>query len=656
MAVERREDIDQEPESSKYWLAELAAASQREKNWREERVPKIIKRYRDESRDQSSTRKTNILWANTEVVEAALFPELPGPDVRRRFGDAAPVARKAALVLERAVAVCNDLYDVEAEISGATHDHALTGRGVLWVVYEAEVGPDPETGDEAIVSQEWRTERVPWKFYREGEAESWSKMPWVARGHLMTAKDVDALNPEQKYGSQVPKNHKIAGANDDKESASVYERALVWQIWDRTQRERVFVAEGFDTILKRDPDPYGLRGFFPCPRPMYAVEDDNEPAPIPEYTLYQDQAEELDMVTGRIAHLLDAMRRRGVMSKAAYEEVANLATAGDNDFIPVENWQAFREAGGLKGVMEVEEITGFAEVLVQLRQHRAELVQTIYEVTGISDVHRAVTDPNETLGAQRLKAQFGGARFGKRKKNTTDRIIRDLYRIKGELIAEHAEPELLAEMTGIDMPMTQEAEQGDDDNRQVTWADVMEVLRSDAKRGFKIDIESETTGLEDAEADKKARFEFVTVIREALSDLLSLSRENPKMIGFALPMVRETVMFTVRGFKVGRTLEEGFEDAFKQLAKLAQTAAQQPDQPSPEMAEVERRSQADQMKARLDEREIERKEQNDQMTNALKQMATMLDRIETMAKVQDMRQDNERADAELALKASETVQ
>jgi len=34
--------------------------------------------------------------------------------------------------------------------------------------------------------------------------------------------------------------------------------------------------------------------------------------------------------------------------------------------------------------------------------------QTIYEICGIADIMRGDSDPRETLGAQKIKAQFGG--------------------------------------------------------------------------------------------------------------------------------------------------------------------------------------------------------------------------------------------------------
>jgi hypothetical protein len=104
------------------------------------------------------------------------------------------------------------------------------------------------------------------------------------------------------------------------------------------------------------------------------------------------------------------------------------------------------------------------------------------------------SDPNETLGAQQLKAQFGSTRM-KRRQRAVQKWIRDLYKLKAEIIAEHFEPQVLQEMTGEQMT-----------------PEVMQLLRSDKLRSYRIDIETDSTIFEDAEAEKKARTEMVAGI------------------------------------------------------------------------------------------------------------------------------------------------
>ena len=140
-------------------------------------------------------------------------------------------------------------------------------------------------------------------------------------------------------------------------------KAEVWEIWDKSRRKRVWIVKGHDKPLRIDDDPYGLEEFFPLPAPLVAVADTQTLVPRPEYFEYRDQAEDLDEIVGRISRLTRALKRRGVYDQAV-KELKRLATAGDNQFIPVENWQALSSKGGLQAAFQTEDISGIAAVLL----------------------------------------------------------------------------------------------------------------------------------------------------------------------------------------------------------------------------------------------------------------------------------------------------
>ena len=93
----------QPSEELQSWLDAISSYEREFKKW-EGRVEKILKRYRDESRDnKDSAAKFNILWSNVQTLVPATFSRLPVPDVTRRFKDNDPVGRVAAQILERAL-------------------------------------------------------------------------------------------------------------------------------------------------------------------------------------------------------------------------------------------------------------------------------------------------------------------------------------------------------------------------------------------------------------------------------------------------------------------------------------------------------------------------------------------------------------------------
>ena len=79
---------------------------------------------------------------------------------------------------------------------------------------------------------------------------------------------------------------------------------------------------------------------------------------------------------------------------------------------------------------------------------RNQLIQDVYQITGISDILRGQSDPNETLGAQELKAQNGSRRV-KNAKDEMARFAKDIGHLVAEVIAEVFQPQTIADMTGF---------------------------------------------------------------------------------------------------------------------------------------------------------------------------------------------------------------
>ena len=98
----------------------------------EGRVEKILKRYRDERTQTTNQSHYNILWANVQTLKAATFSRMPRPDVSRRFKDNDPVARVAALLLERALDFeITHTTDFHEALTACVYDRFLGGRGKI---------------------------------------------------------------------------------------------------------------------------------------------------------------------------------------------------------------------------------------------------------------------------------------------------------------------------------------------------------------------------------------------------------------------------------------------------------------------------------------------------------------------------------------------
>ena len=552
---------------SLYWQREIDQASEFERDWRERGI-RVVERYRDE-RDTGVvgplTHRFNILWSNTETMKSALFAKMAQPDVRRRFNDGDVAAREVAIALERALLYGLDVYDSEVPIRAALEDYLLPGRGVVWVVYEPIIvkektkieikGEDVDILEEEEIErlgdQRCRFEYVHWQDYRESPSRRPEDVTWRARRHLFTREELVGRGFD--HAEDVPLNWMPERA-DDVDVDELYNRAEGWEIWDKVKRRRLFVATGYKDVLADDEDPYTLENFFPCPTPLIAVRTNNTSVPVPEFTIYQDQADELDRITSRITTLIEGLKRRGVYD-SSIPELAHLANATDNEFVPSDNFANLAQKGGLTGAFQTEDIAVIPQVLAGLYNQRGQVLQTIYEITGISDIIRGGgTKASESATAQQLKAQYGSMRLRLRQEDI-QKYIRDLFRIKAELIAENYEPEVLERITGISIT-----------------DEMIEIMRNDKLRSYQIDVETDSTVFADEEQMKRTRIEFANVMGGYLVQAIEATRAAPELT----PIAFQILKFVAGAWKVGRQFEDVIGETEAAVMQQLQMAQQQP--------------------------------------------------------------------------------
>lgn len=609
----------------RHWLKRIERAGVREEKWRD-RAKKVVKRYRDERETREGNGKFNVLWSNTETLKPTLYSARPNPDIRRRWRQPDPVSSAVALSLERGVEFFMDTQPFDGVMARVVEDYLLPGRAIARVRYRPVFTTPPpvrvplmRAGDVAIDQngqemdvafeengvpfgeiqeedelnyEEVEVEYVPWASARLGPGKTWQDIDWIAFRHEMD-RDENIENFGARIGKKIALNYTKEGEPEsDGEDGKCAE---VWEVWDKVNREVLFVSEGYsDAPLELKEDPLNLKDFFPVPEPLYSVRTNESMIPVPEYTLYQDQAEELDEITARINNLVDAMRVRGVYD-AAMQELEQLLMGDDNKLIPVENWRALTEKGGMDGVISWMPIEQMAKTLAQLYVQRDQLLTTIYQITGISDIQRGATDPRETRGAQQLKAQFSSLRLRPRQ-DAVQAFVRDLVRIMAELIAENFSAQTLSQMTGVQVSPI-----------------MMQLMQNDGLRDFAIDIETDSTVATEIGIEREQATEFMRALAESVQVFA------PMVQAGIMPMeaAKSIVMFSARKFKVSRELEEALESIG--------SGQQQQQQPDPEAMAKAVEAQTKQAKLELQAQEQRAKEAIQMMEIRLKEAELRLD-------------------------------
>ena len=585
------------------------------KRW-EGRSEKIIKRYRDDRTQTTSQSHYNILWANVQTLKAATFSRMPKPDVSRRFKDNDPVARVASLLIERALDFeITHSNDFHSTLTAAVYDRFLGGRGVAWVRYEpviettetesmesiSEDDLESETEEEYIKTESTPVDYVHWKDFGHEVARQWDEVTCVWRKVYMTRGMLRDRFPEDKFGDLADRIPLDSSPDDQKmkQTEGVGKRALIVELWDKEAKKVCWISMSLGKTLDEVDDPLELEDFWPCPRPLYATITNESLVPVPDYTLYQDQANELDVLADRIKGLIDALKVRGVYD-ASTPELARLFTEGDNNsLIPIKNFSAFAEKSGLRGSIDIVDITPIANALNNAYQAMGQVKQQIYDITGISDIIRGASNANETATAQQIKGQYATLRL-KVFQDDVAMFASEILKIKAQIICQHFQPETILKIGGAE-------NLSDTDKQMIPQA--LELIKNNATRTFRIEVATDSMLYADEQQEKADRIEFMTATSGFVEKAVQAAQVAPQLV----PLMMDLLKFGVTGFRVGRTLEGEFDNLADQMkqAQAKKDANPQPQQPTPEMMKAQAEQQKAQMDAQMKQMEMQAEAQRE---------------------------------------------
>lgn len=472
----------------KFWKDEIDLYERTMEKWCK-RGKKIYKRYKDvrSAREEAVTR-FNVLWSNVQTRLPALYARDPKPEVERRFKDRDPLGRQVAEILERALDyTVQHVNPFGRIVRQALLDYELPGRGTVWIRYvphfhkvalapeqaapsagapadtalegkavtqeEREEGEeltnqaDDEAEEERLGYEETILDYVYWEDFGHTWARTWDEVRGVWRRIYLSKDELkERFNLSAAELSQIPLDWSPRNLNDGKIDTK-QKKAVVYEIWDKQEHEVCWLIKTYPKELDKKDDPLKLEHFFPCPPPMYANLASDELIPTPNFVYYADQAAEIDELSTRITAIGKALKVCGIYDSSAPGLDRLLAEGVENQLIPIDGWMALKEKGGIEGIMELMPLKDIAEALGQLREQRQTMIDDVYQITGLSDIIRGLSEPEETATAQQIKGQFAVLRISDAQQEV-QRFCRDILRICAEIIADY-DIETLKKISGV---------------------------------------------------------------------------------------------------------------------------------------------------------------------------------------------------------------
>jgi hypothetical protein len=509
-------------QSQKVWLQRLS------------REEKTHEDFRDRSRDVEKIFRADLseenlyvpmYWSVVGVEHVGVYSNQPVPDVRARNESQNPVYKSIATAIRRGLAYCIDHPSFDASMHRSIDDFLAMGLGTLRVKVdsimsktttrvpifgtvqtpmgpqEVEVGGREEV-DEQIGDQTVRWEYVPWARFGWEPCNEWKHCSWIYFRHRMTM-----LQIKKRFGRTISasKDEKDRSGDPGSWKQQTYD---IYEIWDKTKREVVFLAKGEDEPIEVREDPLELIDFWPIPEAMMTNLPSEELIPQADYDYIEHYDRELNRLQERRMSLLEQIKAAGAYD-SGIEELKGILELEDGQMLPITNMQQrFAAAGGAEGFMWFLPIQEKVQALMTITEQMMVIKGQVDEILGISDIVRGVTAASETATAQEIKGRWVGVRLT-RKRETVIYTVKQMMRMMAQLLVSHITPDNLQRMTQL--PITQE---------------MMDVMQDDMMMQFIIDIESDSTVAKDEFKEKETFQEMLNGVAQFAQSVLPMVQAN----------------------------------------------------------------------------------------------------------------------------------
>ncbi|MBQ7632872.1 MAG: hypothetical protein IJS88_02000 [Alphaproteobacteria bacterium] len=536
-------------------------------------VSEIRAYYRNERRRN----KQNIFWATVETLKPFLYFKQPTPFIVRSRKAVDATQLLAATILERALYWNMKQFDFDSVVKYARNDFLLSGLGVLWEQYCPSFY---KIGKELLKSSE-QVDTVyvsPTMFLMDTQnVNVWEDVEWIARKTYLSLSELkDNFDP--KVAEYLENRFGDAG------------KISVYEIWNKPTKSIYYYSPEYPfDFLDVYEDTLHLSGFFPCPKPIMATLANDGMIPVPDYVEIKSLLDELDGVNNRMRLTMQALKVSGCYDNS-FPELANILDK-DVTLISLSDFEKLKDAGGIRGIIDFAPIEQYVTALEALARRRQVLIDSIYEVTGVSDIMRGSSQSGETATAVTQKTNFGTLRNQDRQ-NDMQRFLKDLLRIKAEIICEQFSPSFLLSFLNPN------------ECEDMTMAtDAVRLLKTEKLRGLIIDLE--TDGCFNIEKEEERTLKVLKNVHELISQAFGIVSQQPALLPFYRQMLESAMSTMPKARQFDAVMDTAFDKISNELNR--------PDEPQAgaqnnEFLELQKQKNAQDYVIKKEQNEIKREE------------------------------------------------
>lgn len=619
-----------------------------------------------------------LFWSSIKNLQPAYYARTPETVARRMYESEDHVARVACLILERLSKYSMSQYPIDDAMIHATLDFLIADKATARIYLEeirekfteeiqvylvaegsyidansgevipedAEIAlqPDGITYTAKVEREQLVkvcTDVLPVPFsdiLHTPNAQSWCDVKtvafrlWLDKQDFVDKFGIDKLknvvfNKQEQKSDSVTKNE-----NEAQPSQDVGNGIEIWEIWDKPTKKVIYLAK--NEILQVLKDPYELRDFFPCAPFILGTKPPKSLYPTPMYKQLEPMIDQLHRLFTRITKMTSGLRRRGIADKAMTDVIEAINQLEDFEIIGSSHFQQLVEskAKGTDPIWYLP-LAELAQALAEAQELLASYKQLFFEISGVPDVVRGVTDYRETASAQQSKGEFYNVRSSW-DQHLIQEMARKLIEMQCDLALARMPEAMIIEVCHLQSLQPE-------DIQYVSPA--LQLLKNDKQRSIRIDIETDSLTFVQSAKKQEQKNVIVQTVMEGLKQVASIGKDSPEFLRPAMQML----MMSLRGIDLGKDYEQSVESAMKGLEEASKNPAPPPPDYEGLKLQVKQQELAlkqgdQQLKAQLAQQDTQMKQMQAQFDNFMKQQELML-------KGREVQQSAERDQADIAL-------
>jgi len=586
---------------------------------------------------QRRVRRYPLYKASCKTIEPAFYSRRPKIRTERRLGVEDEVALTAALIAERlAYTLIDECDDFDGVIQAAVMDFIHADKATIQVLDEKKEVVEEEripllpsvdgsdeyrTQDGEVYLDEVFRDDVGWfgkrrvsrfvttrvypaqvcydEILHTPDAKSESEIEEKAFYFCMSEERARKRFPD-KVESIAWKTYKSKDDEEGRRSEIPGRYLEGWEIYCKTTKKVYWLSEQYsEDFLDVQPDPYGLRGFFPATPFIISSKPSKSLYPTPLYVDCEPLLSQLHIIAGKIASYVDAARPKALVPDET-DLVALLNAKSENVYIATKAFYGLLEKGGLNTLVQFLPTSEFLTAIQNLLQLEEQFKNNFFEWFGVPDILRGASDPVETATAQEVKISAAHDRFKFMKRQVRE-MVRDVIAMTVEMAVKLLPDDVLRRKVGFDfLPV----------EHQARFDAALALLRDNEQRAVRIEIESDSLSFLDQQLQEEKVAKATSLVTSGLESIASMSEQGVEFMNAGL----QTLLLSLQAIDAGKEFQDGVMKAVKVLQeKVLNPPEPPPEPPDYEQMKLELQAQKQQMEVMLKERELSQKDYRLQM-------------------------------------------